>query len=262
MFIRPLGFRTPLGGYQATAVNVNSGDAAPYYFQKASGFAGSDSTLLTVATWVRRRASDTNVNAIFTDESWAEMLLDNWADGATDNKVVVEFRDSANNGMTQRTASTTFSTHGIGWDQWLCFLWSINFSGNPSVSKLWCCGPGIADTNILSITEAAGPITMDLNRATQLYMHRTSGTLPDLVVSYSDTTWNQGTALNFDTESERRKFVTADGLPVDPGVDGSGCWGFQPHSFMLGGDYSNNIGSGADWTAVGTIPAAPDAPGS
>jgi hypothetical protein len=55
-------------------------------------------------------------------------------------------------------------------------------------------------------------------------------------------------------------FFDASNKPIDLGADGSTPTGSQPVSFFPDADFTNNRGSGSNWTEVGTVPAAPTSP--
>lgn len=63
---------------------------------------------------------------------------------------------------------------------------------------------------------------------------------------------NTAEYLDFSTESNRRLFISAAGLPVPLGADGSTPTGTQPIIYALAGDASDNLGSGGDFTANGS----------
>lgn len=56
------------------------------------------------------------------------------------------------------------------------------------------------------------------------------------------------------------KFFDGDNKPIDLGADGSGPTGAAPESFFPDGDFTNNRGTGPNWTEVGTVPDAPISP--
>lgn len=71
-----------------------------------------------------------------------------------------------------------------------------------------------------------------------------------------------GQYLDFSTESNRRKFIDADGLPVSLGADGSTPTGTAP-AIYLKGDYSSfgtNSGTGGNFTVNGTLEKASTTP--
>ena len=68
--------------------------------------------------------------------------------------------------------------------------------------------------------------------------------------------------LNFNTASNRRKFITADGKPVDLGSDGSTPTGTAPIIFLDGATatWHTNKGSGGGFTEVGALTDASSSP--
>ena len=73
---------------------------------------------------------------------------------------------------------------------------------------------------------------------------------------------NFGEFLNFNTESNRRKFITAAGKPVDFGADGSTPTGTAPIVFFDGDtdSWHTNKGSGGGFTEVGALTTASSSP--
>lgn len=71
--------------------------------------------------------------------------------------------------------------------------------------------------------------------------------------------FQQGEYLDFDTESERRKFISAGGEPVDLGANGSTPTGSQPlvycsyRSGQSANDFLTNRGTGGGFTVNGAL---------
>jgi hypothetical protein len=55
-------------------------------------------------------------------------------------------------------------------------------------------------------------------------------------------------------------FFNASNKPMDLGATGSGPTGGQPDTYCPDGDFTANVGSGANWDEIGTVPAAPSSP--
>jgi len=55
-------------------------------------------------------------------------------------------------------------------------------------------------------------------------------------------------------------FFDVSNKPKDIGADGSTPTGSPPVSYFPNADFTNNAGTGPDWTEVGTVPAAPSSP--
>ena len=78
----------------------------------------------------------------------------------------------------------------------------------------------------------------------------------------SDLYFAPGQYLDFSTESNRRKFIDASGLPVSLGADGSTPTGTAP-AIYLKGDYTGfgtNSGSGGNFTVNGALEKASSTP--
>jgi hypothetical protein len=48
--------------------------------------------------------------------------------------------------------------------------------------------------------------------------------------------------------------------PLWQGANGEDRLGVPPDTYCPDGDFTNNLGSGPDWTEIGTVPAAPTSP--
>lgn len=68
------------------------------------------------------------------------------------------------------------------------------------------------------------------------------------------------TYLDLSVEANRRKFIGADGRPVDLGADGSTPLGVQPLLYVPNGDPSTNAGSGGNFTITGSLTSASTSP--
>ena len=55
-------------------------------------------------------------------------------------------------------------------------------------------------------------------------------------------------------------FFDGSNKPLDIGADGSSVTGAAPDTFCPGADFTNNLGTGPNWTEIGTVPAAPSSP--
>lgn len=105
--------------------------------------------------------------------------------------------------------------------------------------------------------------TIDYAVATNNWSIGARGT-PDLYVNgaISELYFAPGQYLDFSTESNRRKFIDADGLPVSLGADGSTPTGTAPIIYLKG-DYSafgTNSGTGGNFTVNGALEKASTTP--
>jgi hypothetical protein len=55
-------------------------------------------------------------------------------------------------------------------------------------------------------------------------------------------------------------FFDVNNKPMDLGATGSGPTGTQPDTYCPDGDFTANVGSGDNWTEIGTVPNAPSSP--
>lgn len=67
--------------------------------------------------------------------------------------------------------------------------------------------------------------------------------------------------LDLSVESNRRKFITANGRCAFLGANGSLPLGVQPLIYVPNGDPSTNLGSGGNFTVTGTLDVASTVPG-
>lgn len=63
-----------------------------------------------------------------------------------------------------------------------------------------------------------------------------------------------------DSPSYYYSFFSADHKPLYQGADGSVTLGAQPPTYFPNGDFTNNLGSGVNWTEVGTVADATSSP--
>jgi hypothetical protein len=71
--------------------------------------------------------------------------------------------------------------------------------------------------------------------------------------------WFNDTFFNISTQSNRRKFITAEKLPVDLGDDGSTPISAVPLIYLKAGDEVNS-GDGGNFTVNGALTACADSP--
>jgi len=74
--------------------------------------------------------------------------------------------------------------------------------------------------------------------------------------------WVDNSFIDFTVESNRRKFISASGKPVDLGSDGSAPTSSAPLVFLSGdtGTWHTNKGSGGGFTENGEITTASTSP--
>lgn len=97
-------------------------------------------------------------------------------------------------------------------------------------------------------SDTSGPTGFDLALAENaLQLPPTGDTTTGLSMVYISTGF-----LDFSVEANRRKFIDAEGKPVDLGADGSLPTGSQPEIFAPDGNIGNNLGSGGNATVTGT----------
>ena len=92
------------------------------------------------------------------------------------------------------------------------------------------------------------------------------GAIPDGTQKYdgylAELWYAPGVYLDLSKESNRRKFISSAGKPVDLSADGSTPLGYSPLVFLSGyfGTWHTNKGTGGGFTESGTITEAPSAP--
>ncbi len=219
-------------------------DGTNDWYERGSDLTGNaDSKVGTVSGWIRIDGGDDTVRR------WL------FADGAGFSFAINDANELAMWGVNAASAtilnfqSTGTYTAGPSYHHFLA-SWDL------ATTTIYVYIDGVADTGS---TSTLADDTIDYTRpdwdvggqqsgAGAIYKHE--GAISEL---YFDPT----TYMDLSVESNRRKFISASGLPVPLGADGSLPTGNQPILYLPDGDASDNKGSGGDFTAVGSPTSIP-----
>ncbi len=144
-------------------------------------------------------------------------------------------------------------TGGYTLNEWNCLMFSFDTASSPTKFRVY-----INDTQKSSgtVTTASGIQSNLLNAS---YIGAKVFNNPAFVGAVAEYYLNFGEFVEFDTESERRKFINADGTPVDLGSDGSTPTGTSPMIYLslregeTADQFAVNRGIGADFTVQGSV---------
>jgi len=232
------------GSYETTGKRL-TGNAGNYYtavetpVTNSTQFAFCAFILVPFNTPNQRYMQDTksSTNRFRMDGVW------NNAGGSSNNGI--EYNLSATN--CSFNVYTYENVHGTQADTWFPVLISVN-----------------------SVTGAAHAYVNDVNCAVDITKNLNSGTIDwgdagaTFGVGYdlfggratpfdASHIWEDNTYIDFSVEANRRKFYDAALKPVSLGPTGELPTGVQPDIFVPDGDFTNNLGSKANWNKVGTI---------
>ena len=152
-------------------------------------------------------------------------------------------RDSSQNLAVNFNASAQPLTLGA-WNHLMCAVDSANGNIKVFVNDVQDTSTPLTNANYNSNYTA--PVSIGYRRTLIDYV---DGDLSDL--------WFDNNYLDITVESNRRKFISATGTPVDLGSDGSTPTGSQPPIFFTGAasvwNAGTNAGSGGSFTMTGAV---------
>jgi hypothetical protein len=150
---------------------------------------------------------------------------------------------------TAYTASSTWR-HLLG-------SFDTNYSAGNKKSYFY-----ITDTeDNLVRSDGSAAFTADITPSDH-FIGASAGTGEKFNGDFADFYWAPGQFLDFSVTANRRKFIDADGKPVDLGSDGSTPTGTAPIAFFRvakGGaaaDFANNLSTGGNMTVTGALALA------
>lgn len=203
----------------------------------------ADAKLGIFSMWFKLDATSTGVREHF----WSSTRIG--AEKQADDTVRIFGANSgASTKLDMRSTGTTLTT------AWTHILGS------------WDLGNSIIDLylNDTNVTTETTNLDDDLDYTTGTYYIGQETTEAGQIVhgDVAQLYFNQAEFLNFNTESNRRKFITAGGKPMDLESDGSGPTGTAPIVFHDGetATWHTNKGSGGGFTEVGALTDAATSP--
>ena len=146
------------------------------------------------------------------------------------------------------TATVRATGNPLAINSWHACMFAINAAGH---AELWVDGVMVHTEEEGASTFAAMNTNGNMNMAKNL-----SSSLG--LSSYLTHLWCHN--VYYDPATYWSAFFDAANVPNDLGVDGSTPTGVQPLSCFPNGDATDNIGTLANWTEVGTVPLAPSSP--
>ena len=133
------------------------------------------------------------------------------------------------------------------WNHWLCAM----DASTSATKEIWLNDVKQTVNTVTDTTDA-----IPYNLVTDMYVGQTQELTTPYTGDLSEVYFTNE-YLDFDTESNRRKFITSDGKPVDLGSDGSTPTGTQPLIYMTGAasvwNAGTNAGSAGNFTMSGSV---------
>jgi hypothetical protein len=173
----------------------------------------------------------------------------------------------------------TFLLGGENWDATLNSL-TLSPTGSPTDGGIWPAGAwhafmislatvdGVSktvDVWVDGVEEHSGNFTTGTTKSFRPMGWDSDG---DMLVGNGDNWPNVNCYMSYvycaeeylDPNTKWDTFFDGDNKPKNIGTDGSDASGTQPDTYCPDGDFTNNLGSGPNWTEVGTVPDAPSSP--
>lgn len=236
------------------------------YLVDAADFDGTNDYMLRGAGLTGAADSDTGILS-----AWFRI---DGGDGATvriltnaDNTVIISkantdvFRISVsgtNVSLTFETVATYLA--GAAWRHVLA-SWSTNFGAGSKLSHLYI--NDVSDKTVTADTGTGGNV--DYTSTDWGICASTGGATP-FNGCVAEFYFAPGQFLDFSTEANRRKFISATGKPVDLDVDGSTPTGVAPLVYQRVADgaavatFATNLGTGGNFSITGTLDTASTSP--
>lgn len=261
MFSTKMMRQVVAGGYSPNAVKF---DGANDYLAKSTKLTGAaDASTGILSFWIRFDSGDTAASPyVFNikDATDSATVLTVYMNAG---KVAFSIR---NNGAT---IIVTFNTSALvngaantgGSAKWFHILssWDMNYSAGNKLKNLYV--NDVSDLKDVVDSGAAFSVPYSTVAAHYSVGAATAGG-NKFNGSISELYFAPGQYLDFSVESNRRKFIDADGLPVSLGADGSTPTGVAPIVYLKG-DYTAfgvNSGTGGDFTLTGALQEASTTP--
>lgn len=246
MFIRPLGFRQSGGPpYETTGVVIDGTN----YFSK-TGFFAADSQFITALMSIRLPGfSSADTNRYLGGVTGSNRVILRYVDGGagTARMILERLVNTAGTSMFTTGAVNAVPIPHAEVSAWHAAAWVINCAtGN---TQFWYNGSNITlngehATGIIDIAGLAARVGNwfgESNDGFEISHFWATPAAIDLSILWSS-------------------FFDGDNQPIDLGADGSGPTGSQPEIWAPDGRLTTNLGSGANWTEVGTVPDSATSP--
>lgn len=250
------------GGVQAYTVSAQALDPAAgnYYRAGATRWGPSDGDEFSLVTWfkVNHESSASSEAFVMENQTFANckvsLTLADWKSSPTSASCAVNFTlKSSGGGTIFAMTSSGFGTHGFKAFEWVPLFFSVRLDGSP-VARAY-----LGNTSIYATPGTMIEGTIDLNGAVapQIGVAATGDATPDFDIS---TTWIDDSYIDFSLQGNRDKFMDANLRPKNLGGRGQKPTGSLPLHYNANGDLTDNKGTEADWTEVGTVGTATTSP--
>jgi hypothetical protein len=225
--------------YTAQGVNF---DGASGGLQRNADLGGANAKVGIVSFWLKMQGGDAGFQAIIEpDGSTTGLSVYRW----NDNKIRIVGHNAADAVILDLKSTTSLVAGGA----WKHVLASWNLA--TSQSQLYL--NDVDDSNAVTTTDD----TIDYTK-TDWFIGGRSGASLLLNADIADLYFNIVTSFDLSNSTNRRKFISAGGAPVDLGSDGSTPTGTAPIVFLHGpvAGWETNDGSGGGFIELGTLTAA------
>lgn len=177
----------------------------------------------------------------------------------SDHKISVQVRDSVSSNPSGKSLQFTTSTAYIATAGYYHFLasWDTNFTAGNKLAHLY-----ISDASDKAVAaDLFGAFNVDYTCDNYGIMSNTGFSGTSGAADIADFFFAPGSFLDFSNSTNRRKFISATGRPVNLGVDGSAT-GITPLVFMSGAldAWQTNKGTGGGMTMHNYLTASTDNP--
>lgn len=233
-------------GYSANAVRF---DGTNDYLERGAAWTGAaDGEDFIFSCWFNFKGADGAINWVLGDDnSYAHRTEIQRTAG---NQIEVSTRAPSGGTYKQRIVTTGTFLLADGWKHLLVSVDSSATTQHVYINDV--SDSPSASTNLtgtISFTQA----TQDIGKST--FNHPLNADIAELY-------WAPKQFLDFSNVSNRRKFIDANGKPVDLGSDGSTPTGVAPIALFTGATsgWHTNAGSGGGTTEFGALTDGTDSP--
>jgi len=245
LFGVPMGFQGAEPSYEANAVRFDG--SADVITRGADNTGASDGKLGIVSFWFKLTGGDGRDTNFYTMEPSRLQITKEGGD----NKFFVVGSDSGNTNRIRMTSNTAYTASST-WHHF-CAYWDV---GN-TVAGLRIDG---SDDMVLVVNSDADIDYTGTGHA----MGGTPAGSKLLDAEIADFYFNQAEVLDLSVSANLLKFRSADGKPVNLGVNGQNPTGTAPIIFFSGdtATWHTNKGGGGGYTESGALTDAADSPSS
>lgn len=231
------------GGAVEKAANATNFDGTNDYMGRTSDLTGNaDSKVGILSFWVDFNAGDGVNQYVYqtNSENGINICL-----RRTSNLFNLQLLDPTGASFCIDATNSTATVAASGW---VHMLYSWDLAAGPA----YHCYRNDADD--ADAAETLNNLTINYTHASHFFGATTTGT-SKVNGCLSEIYFNTAEFLDFSIESNRRKFISSGGKPIDLGSDGSTPTGtapiiYQPNAF---GTFEQNEGTGGDFTVTGAF---------